>query len=112
VSLLLVRRIESEAIFRTEGSGESLSKEFVFAGLEPVAGEEPIQRIVISKRKQTDVGRRSGRELLRRYDLLFQKGDRVCSLNTNTPCERCVDCMLYRYAAGGGGAQRSRVLTD
>lgn len=33
-------------------------------------------------------------------------------LNTNAPCEQCIDCFLYGFAAGGGGAQKSRVLTD
>ncbi len=111
ISLLLVRRIESEAIFRTEGSGEPLNKEFVHAGLE---GDEVIQRVVISKRKQTAVERRTGRELLRKHELLFAKDEKsgVCSLNRNNPCEKCVDCMIYGYAAGGGGAQKSRVVTD
>jgi CRISPR-associated protein Csc2 len=111
VSLLLVRRIESEAIFRTEGSGEPLSKEFVHAGL---SGDQVIQRVVISKRKQTAVERRTGRELLRAHDLLFAKDEKsgVCALNRNNPCERCMDCMIYGYAAGGGGAQKSRVVTD
>jgi len=122
VSLLLLRHVESEAIFRTEGSGEPLNKEFVFAG-ERSGENELIQRVVISKRKQTAVERRTGREALREYDLLHavesksKKGKdaeqkQVCSLNTNNPCERCIDCMIYGYAAGGGGAQRSRVITD
>jgi CRISPR-associated protein Csc2 len=111
ISLLLVRRVESEAIFRTEGSGEPMSKEFVHAGL---SGDEVIQRVVISKRKQTAVERRTGRELLRAHDLLFAKDERsgICALNRNNPCERCMDCMIYGYAAGGGGAQKSRVVTD
>ena len=111
VSLLLIRRIESEAIFRTEGSGEPLSKEFVHAGLD---GDEIIQRVVISKRKQTAVERRTGRQLLRAHDLLFEKDAKsgVCALNRNNPCEKCMDCMIYGYAAGGGGAQKSRVVTD
>jgi len=111
VSLLLVRRIESEAIFRTEGSGEPLSKEFVHAGL---SGDEVVQRVVISKRKQTAVERRTGRELLRAHDLLFEKDAKsgICALNRNNPCEHCMDCMIYGYAAGGGGAQKSRVVTD
>ena len=111
ISLLVLRRVESEAIFRTEGSGEPLNKEFVHAGL---AGDEVIQRVVISKRKQTAVERRTGRELLRSHELLFAKDDKsgVCSLNRNNPCEKCMDCMIYGYAAGGGGAQKSRVVTD
>lgn len=122
VSLLLLRHVESEAIFRTEGSGEPLNKEFVFAG-ERSGENELIQRVVISKRKQTAVERRVGREALREHNLLHATADkkgkskdpaskRVCSLNTNNPCEHCIDCMIYGYAAGGGGAQRSRVITD
>jgi CRISPR-associated protein Csc2 len=110
VTLILARHIESEAIFRTEGSGEPLSKEFVHAGLD---GGEIVQRVVISKRKQTAVERRTGRELLRHHDLLFTtKQGVVCALNRNNPCEKCLDCMIYGYAAGGGGAQKARVITD
>ena len=112
VTLLLLRHIESEAIFRTEGSGEPLNKEFVFAG-ERSGDDELIQRVVISKRKQTAVERRVGRELLREHNLLRPNNKNLpCSLNTNNPCEKCIDCMVYGYAAGGGGAQRSRVITD
>ncbi|MCP4373339.1 MAG: type I-D CRISPR-associated protein Cas7/Csc2 [Deltaproteobacteria bacterium] len=111
ITLILARRIESEAIFRTEGSGEPLSKEFVHDGLN---NSKIIERVVISKRKQTAVERRTGRELLRAKDLLFEKDKKsdVCALNRNNPCERCIDCMIYGYAAGGGGAQKSRVVTD
>ncbi len=111
ITLILARRIESEAIFRTEGSGEPLSKEFVHDGLN---NGKIIERVVISKRKQTAVERRTGRELLRAKKLLFEKDNKsgVCALNRNNPCERCIDCMIYGYAAGGGGAQKSRVVTD
>ncbi|MFO7917325.1 MAG: type I-D CRISPR-associated protein Cas7/Csc2, partial [Anaerolineae bacterium] len=111
VSLLLIRRIESEAIFRTEGSGEAQNKEFVHAGLQD---DRIVRRVVISKRKQTAPERRTGRELLRNHDLLYpgENSDRLCALNTNNPCGRCIDCMIYGYAAGGGGAQKSRVITD
>jgi CRISPR-associated protein Csc2 len=114
VSLFLLRQIESEAIFRTEGSGEPLSKEFVHVGTGANDRQEPLQRVVISKRKQTAVERRTGRELLRRNDLLFigDGEDSVCALNRNNPCGKCMDCMIYGYAAGGGGAQKSRVITD
>src|SRR5438876_12200466 len=110
VSLLIVRKTESETIFRTEGSGEGLVKETVIAGVEHARS---IRRVVISKRKQTAVERRVGREVLREHDLLKKdtKGQ-VCALNTNAPCGKCIDCMLYGYAVGGGGAQKSRVMTD
>jgi len=109
-SLLIVRKTESETIFRTEGSGEGLVKETVIAGIE---NAKPIRRVVISKRKQTAVERRTGREVLREHDLLKKdaKGQ-VCALNTNAPCGKCIDCMLYGYAVGGGGAQKSRVMTE
>src|SRR6266566_7730728 len=66
-SLIIVRKAESETIFRTEGSGEGLVKETVIAGIQ---NAKPIRRVVISKRKQTAVERRVGRELLREHNLL------------------------------------------
>ena len=33
-------------------------------------------------------------------------------MNRNKPCAQCADCMIYGYAVGGGGAQKSRVITD
>lgn len=111
VSLILVRKTESEALFRTEGADGDLSKDFVRAGIEDDA---IIQRVVITKRKQTAVERRTGRELLRDNSRLYAKDERsgVCALNRNNACERCIDCMVYGYAVGGGGAQKSRVITD
>lgn len=114
-SLVIVRKTESETIFRTEGSGEGLVKETVMAGMIP-ANAKPMRRVVISKRKQTAVERRAGREVLREHDLLkmavVNKVEQPCSLNTNAPCGKCIDCMLYGYAVGGGGAQKSRVMTE
>ncbi|HEC35031.1 MAG TPA: type I-D CRISPR-associated protein Cas7/Csc2 [Anaerolineae bacterium] len=111
VSLILVRKTESEALFRTEGTEGDLSKDFVRAGVE---NDEIIQRVVITKRKQTAVERRTGRELLRDNSRLYAKNEEsgVCALNRNNACERCIDCMVYGYAVGGGGAQKSRVITD
>lgn len=110
VSLFIVRKTESETIFRTEGSGEELVKETVSAG---ITNTIPIRRVVMSKRKQTAVERRMGREFLNKHELLKKNKDgKICMLNTNAPCEQCLDCFLYGFAAGGGGAQKSRVLTD
>ena len=115
VSLLIIRKTESETIFRTEGSGEGLVKETVIAG-ERKENAKPMRRVVISKRKQTAVERRTGRELLREHDLLkmvtVKNNEQPCSLNMNAPCSKCIDCMLYGYAVGGGGAQKSRVMTE
>ena len=114
VIVITVRKTESETILRTEGSGEGLTKEFVRLG---IANQDVAQRVIISKRKQTAAERRTGRELLREHKLLFvndkskDKTD-TCALNRNNPCEKCIDCMVYGYAVGGGGAQKSRVVTE
>lgn len=105
-SLIVLRKVEGEAIFRTEGSGEPLNREFVHAGM---GDESPvIPRVVISKRKQTAVERRTGRELLRRTSLIDEKD----GLNQGDPEPGSIDSMVYGYAVGGGGAQKSRVITD
>lgn len=116
LTLIVLRKAESEMIFRTEGSGEGLSRDTVHAGVD---ADDPISRVTISKRKQTAVERRTGRELLRQHNLLFYSGgetegneDDICALNRNKPCGICADCMVYGYAVGGGGAQKSRVITD
>ena len=119
LTLIVLRKAESEMIFRTEGSGEGLSRDSVHAGLE---ARDIISRVTISKRKQTAVERRTGRELLRQHNLLFyaagsggrreESKDNICALNRNKPCGICADCMIYGYAVGGGGAQKSRVITD
>lgn len=117
INIILVRKTESEAIFRTEGSGEPLVREYVKAGK---IKNETIARSVISKRKQTAVERRTGRELLRSFNLLTKtskdskgkESEVTCTLNTNKPCEKCIDCMVYGFAVGGAGAQKSRVITE
>ena len=118
LTLIVLRKAESEMIFRTEGSGEGLARDTVHAGLEDREDRDVISRVTISKRKQTAVERRTGRELLRQHNLLFytagskEEEENICALNRNKPCGRCADCMIYGYAVGGGGAQKSRVITD
>lgn len=106
ISLVLLRTTQSETVFRTEGSGEPLSRETTIAGLED---SQIVDRVVISKRKQTAVERRFGREILRDNKVYENK---ACLLNTQEPCGKCPDCYIYGYAVGGGGAQRSRVITE
>ncbi len=111
IGAVVLRTTQSETIFRTEGSGEPMCSEYVQAG---IAETTAIPRLVMTKRKQVAPERRKGRELLRANDLLYKpdKSDGVCALNTNAPCEMCIDCFLYGFAAGGGGAQKSRVWTE
>lgn len=110
IGLVVLRTTQSETIFRTEGSGEPMCSEFVQAGIEDTT---VIPRLVMTKRKQVAPERRRGREFLRQHELLYTSKDgSLCSLNTNAPCEMCVDCFLYGFAAGGEGAQKSRVWTE
>jgi CRISPR-associated protein Csc2 len=113
ISLVVLRTSFSELILRTEGTGEPMCREFVAAGLAEETRKQVVQRLVMTKRKQVAPERRKGREFLRAQELLrFNKDNVPCALNTNAPCEMCVDCFLYGFAAGGGGAQKSRVWTE
>ena len=111
VGAVVLRTTQSETIFRTEGTGEPMCSEYVQAGVEDT---NTIPRLVMTKRKQVAPERRKGREFLRVHELLYPvpKGNSICSLNTNAPCEMCIDCFLYGFAAGGEGAQKSRVWTE
>lgn len=106
INFVVLRTTQSETIFRTEGSGEPLSQEITIAGSK---GSSTITRVILSKRKQTSVERRVGRELLRDQQVYDIKN---CLLNTQEPCGECPDCYIYGYAVGSGGAQRSRVITE
>ena len=116
IGLVVMRSSLSELILRTEGTGEPMCREFVSAGLTQETRKEVVQRLVMTKRKQVAPERRYGREHLRANDLLYtiKKKEEVltCSLNTNAPCEMCIDCFIYGFAAGGGGAQKSRIWTE
>ena len=110
IGLVVLRTTQSETILRTEGTGEPMCSESVQAGRE---NPQVIPRLVMTKRKQIAPERRKGREFLRNQELLYTaKNGKVCSLNTNAPCEICVDCFLYGFAAGGEGAQKSRIWTE
>lgn len=110
IGLVILRTTQSETIFRTEGTGEPMCSESVQAGSEDT---KIIPRLVMTKRKQVAPERRKGREFLRSHQLLYTaKNGKECALNTNAPCEMCVDCFLYGFAAGGEGAQKSRIWTE
>lgn len=85
IGLVVLRTTRSETIFRTEGTGEPMCREFVQAGF---SDRRSVERLVMTKRKQVAPERRWGRESLRAYGLLYpSKDSSPCSLNTNSPCE-------------------------
>jgi CRISPR-associated protein Csc2 len=99
--IILVRETNSFALFQTDGE---LNSSRVSLGRK---GPEAGTRIVLFKRKQSTPERLTGRELLRRYNLVG-----TCKYNTADFCKRCPDCIYYGFAIGDKGSERSKVVTD
>ncbi len=112
---VVLRETDSYAVFKTDGE---LNVARVRAGL---ADPKVISRLVLFKRKQTTPERLTGRELLRRYGIYDhikaqyktfkdkELGD--CAYNEN-PCGGCPDCVVYGYAIGDSGSEKSKIFID
>lgn len=110
VHFVVLRETHSFPLFQTD---QELNFARVSAGRN--GDEEIISRIVMFKRKQTTPERLTGRELLRRYNLLSEKKDdtgKYCEYNSANFCKRCPDCIYYGFAIGDQGSERSKVLVD
>jgi CRISPR-associated protein Csc2 len=114
--IIALRVTDSYAVFQTDGE---LNTARVRAGLQDA---ELITRLTIFKRKQTTPERLAGRELLRRYGLLSDepfdgkaevdaKGRPICDYNVAF-CKQCPDCIVYGFAIGDAGSEKSKVITD
>lgn len=118
--LLLLRVTDSYPLFQTDGE---LNTARVAAG---VQHNEVMTRLTVFKRKQTTPERLTGRELLRRYELLSAetvdpkkhkggeldaKGLPICDYNVKF-CMTCPDCITYGFAIGDSGSEKSKVITD
>lgn len=117
---ITLRETDSYAVFKTDGGELNVAR--VRAGLE---NSDVITRLVLFKRKQTTPERLTGRELLRRYGVFESisneyeratsgKKDKtiaVCTYNGN-PCGCCPDCIIYGYAVGESGSEKSKVFID
>jgi CRISPR-associated protein Csc2 len=124
-SVILLRETQSYAIFTTEG-GEQQDVEQIRAGL---THPETISRLVMFKRKQVAPERRTGKALLRQYNIFpyaIQDGQVLygeaatqenkyyddCYLTAGL-CTHCPDCLIYGYAAiESEGARKARLMTD
>lgn len=112
---IVLRETDSYAVFKTDGE---LNVARVRAGLKD---SKVISRLVLFKRKQTTPERLTGRELLRRYSIYDQikaqystakdKELSDCAYNEN-PCGGCPDCVIYGYAIGETGSEKSKVFID
>lgn len=112
---VVLRETDSYAVFKTDGE---LNVARVRAGLQDT---RVISRLVLFKRKQTTPERLTGRELLRRYGIYDQikalyktfkdKEIESCAYNEN-PCGACPDCVIYGYAIGDSGSEKSKIFID
>ncbi len=108
VNFVLVRETESFPLFQTDGT---LNVIRVRAG---ATHAEPMTRLVMFKRKQSSPERLTGRELLRYYNIISdaEKSENHCVYNSADFCKKCPDCILYGYAIGSAGAEKSKVYVD
>lgn len=115
VHFVISRQTDSYPLFQTDGE---LNLVRVSMGLQSEF-QTPMTRIVLFKRKQTTPERLTGRELLRRYGVIAaseaEEGDgkgKHCEYNSSNFCKQCPDCILYGFAIGNQGSERSKILTD
>ena len=106
VQLVIIRQLESHAIFTTEG--DDLTTRKVRAGRKNSAS---IPRLMMTNRKIMATERRLGKETLRALGIFPEVAEETCYLGKL--CGRCLDCILCGFAAlKGKGNMNSRVLTD
>ena len=99
---ITIRITESYPLFQTDGE---LNKAKVRAGIQH---PEPISRLAMFKRKQSTPERLTGRELLRNYKIGdWEKCDYNVDFSKTTP-----DCILYGFAIGDAGSEKSKVVVD
>lgn len=106
--LIVLRQTESYAVFKTDGE---LNTARVATSLND---STPMTRLTIFKRKQSTPERLTGRELLRRYGIqndIKTKTGKDCEYNVSF-CGMCPDDVLYGYAIGDSGSEKSKVYVD
>lgn len=102
VHFITIRVTESYPLFQTDGE---LNKARVSAGIED---KTHISRLAMFKRKQSTPERLTGRELLRNYKIGdWEKCDYNVDFSKTTP-----DCILYGFAIGDSGSEKSKVVVD
>lgn len=105
-SILVLRELESHAIFTTDGQNADLASVAVGSGEDRGTYSPGLMFM----RKQTGSDRRFGKSLQR--DLL----DVECTMQVNGMCQDCVECILYGSAASSDADDAlsitSRVMYD
>ena len=109
IHFIMLRHSQSFPVFQTDGI---LNTARTQAGLE---NNEQISRLVMFKRKQTTPERLAGRELLRSLNITTadsEDKDKYCEYNSEKACKKCPDCIIYGFAIGDSGSERSKVYSD
>ncbi|KAB8332139.1 type I-D CRISPR-associated protein Cas7/Csc2 [Scytonema tolypothrichoides VB-61278] len=102
VHFLTIRVTESYPLFQTDGE---LNKSRVRAGIED---KITISRLTMFKRKQSTPERLVGRELLRNYGFMTAQ---ECEYNVKFAMDN-PDCIIYGFAIGDSGSEKSKVVVD
>ncbi|WP_017720463.1 type I-D CRISPR-associated protein Cas7/Csc2 [Kamptonema formosum] len=109
VHFIMVRHSQSFPVFQTDGVLNTVPTQ---AG---VRDRKRINRLVMFKRKQTTPERLAGRELLRSLGLTSadkEDKEKGCEYNGEGSCKKCPDCIIYGFAIGDSGSERSKVYSD
>jgi CRISPR-associated protein Csc2 len=96
-------------VFQTDGVLNTVRTQ---AGLKT---PDPMSRLVMFKRKQITPERLAGRELLRSLNLTSADStdkEKFCEYNGEGSCKKCPDCIIYGFAIGDSGSERSKVYSD
>jgi CRISPR-associated protein Csc2 len=108
VHFIMVRHSQSFPVFQTDGVLNTVPTQ---AG---VREHKRINRLVMFKRKQTTPERLAGRELLRSLSLTSadKNAGNFCEYSGDKSCGQCPDCVIYGFAVGEKGSERSKVYSD
>ena len=107
MNVLVLRELESHAVFTTDGQSADLANVAVSAGDQ----RETYLPGLMFMRKQTGSDRRFAKALQRDY-----LDDVECSMKVNDMCQECPECILYGSAASSDAEKAlsitSRVMYD
>ena len=108
IHFIMLRHSQSFPVFQTDGVLNTVRTQ---AGIETI---DKISRIIQFKRKQTTPERLTGRELLRSLNITSseKEADNYCEYNGDKSCKQCPDCIIYGFAIGDSGSERSKVYSD
>lgn len=108
VNVLVLRELQSHAVFTTNGQDADLAN--VAVGTDEKQTE--YSPGLMFMRKQTGSDRRFGKALQRDIGL-FADNESECTMQVNEMCQDCPECILYGSAAGDDAISiTSRVIYD